>query len=374
MPALSLPQKKQSAGVDTILGVAVLTLSLSPFSLLSYAFTGAWIILLFLATAPPKYLPLPTLLVFLSLMVWLTLRFFNNIEAADPIEFSKSYFQFFTSALALLAIWSVTNRYYINLIYLGTIILLPTFIYTAIQVAELLIFGSTQSWFWLADYSITTATNADRFQAVNLLSYTRPVAQYHEPSYLALVAFAILLTLDKVISKYKSLLIFMGVATIIFSFSATVWILALGYYFIFYTSWRIKLVTCGPLIMLFLYYELAEFFRLSEIFVYGTSAWHRIGKPLHATMDAMHKFPLGVPLGNTDFVYDNSILVLMSYFGVLSVSIFAAVVFLFFAKKNYRKPLYFLVTAMMVNGAIITIESTLLVGMVFMLSRGVSKT
>jgi len=360
---------KRSVYVDSILGAAILTLSLTPFSVLGYAFTGAWAVLVFLMSLRPAQPPRPAILVFLFLMLWLKLQLFTNITHVDLVEFSKSYFQLFTSASALYAIWLAVHHYDINITYLSAVTILPTFFYMAIQVTELLIYGSTHSWFWFAEYSISTATSAERFQAVNLLSYTRPTAQYHEPSYLALVAFATCCFLADTASKYKPILILCSVATIIGSFSATVWILALGYYFLFFVSLRVKLLTCIPLSSLFFYYELSDFFRLSEMFEYGTSAWHRIGKPLLATKEALYNFPLGVPLGNTEFVYDNSILLLVSYFGVISMPLVAILAIIFFKKSSYQKPLYFLFVAMMVNGAIITIESTLLVGLVFMLKN-----
>ena len=364
-------KQKRSVFIELILGLCVLTLSLSPFSMAGYAFTGAWGVQAFLVNVWRTKLPKRAIFAFVLMMIWLLLRLFTNLSDADPQEFSKSYFQLLTSSVALYAIWHVVTHYHININFLSAIIILPTFFFTMVQVCELLIYGSTQSWFWVSDYSITTATNADRFQAVNLLSYIRPTAQYHEPSYLALVAFATCCLLDNAESKYKYLTLFFCLAVILASFSATVWIIVLGYFFWFFVPFIIQLLTFLPLLSLFLYYELYDFFRLSEIFHYGTSAWHRIGKPLSATVDDLQSLPLGVPMGNTEFVYDNSLFLIVSYFGVLSIPIFALLIFIFINNQRYRKPLYFFFAAMMVNGAIITIESTLLVGLVFMLVRRV---
>ena len=303
---------------------------------------------------------------FVLLMTWLLLRLFTNLPHTDVEEFSKSYFQLITSATALYAIWHLVNHYQININLLSAIIILPTFVFAATQASELLIYGSTDSWFWVSDYSITTATDAGRFQAVNLLSYIRPTAQYHEPSYLALVAFAICCLLDNSDSKYKYSLVFFCLLIIFMSFSATVWIVALGYFFLFFTPFILKVVSFPPLLFFFIYYEAYDFFRLSEVFQYGTSAWHRIGKPFTSTARDLENFPLGLPMGNTDFLYDNSIFLLISYFGVLSIPIFGLLVLIIIYKQRYRKPIYFLFAAMMVNGAIITIESILLVGLVFM--------
>jgi hypothetical protein len=79
----------------------------------------------------------------------------------------------------------------------------------------------------------------------------------------------------------------------------------------------------------------------------------------------INAYPFGVPLGNTRFVFDNSVLLMASYFGVLFLFAIPVVVFVSFIYAGVRIPLFFLLAAMMVNGAIITIESVILVGLVF---------
>jgi hypothetical protein len=298
-------------------------------------------------------------------MTWFVLQLAVNLNSADLVEFCKSYFQIVTSSIALYILWLNSDSLKAHASYLSAMVLIPTLFFTVVQVGELLIFGTSQSWFWLGDISITTATDAGRFQAVNFLSYIRPTAQYHEPSYLALVAFCFYCIQHSTHVSANSWIKSICLILVFVSFSATVWLLALMFILLFQLGLRTRLLTVLAVALLAVPLELYDFFRISEIFTYGTSAWHRIGKPLIETSLNINAYPFGVPLGNTRFVFDNSVLLMASYFGVLFLFAIPVVVFVSFIYAGVRIPLFFLLAAMMVNGAIITIESVILVGLVF---------
>ena len=78
-----------------------------------------------------------------------------------------------------------------------------------IQVFENILLGSSSTWFLLDSVSISTATDISRFQAMNLLSYMRPISFYHEPSYLGIVLLILLICANEL--KVKKIFIYITI-------------------------------------------------------------------------------------------------------------------------------------------------------------------
>ena len=173
---------------NLFLGLALLTLSLGFFSILGYSFSLANFTILYFFYYYLKFnnkFVYTTYLSIISYFLIIALFFFDSL---DFIEFLKS---FLLTSIILVVFISLLNKSIKNvninlqkiIIIIGIIIVL----FEIIQISEFLIFGTSNSWFFLDKISISTATDINRFQAVNFLSFMRPISFYHEPSYLGIV-------------------------------------------------------------------------------------------------------------------------------------------------------------------------------------------
>ena len=301
------------------------------------------------------------LLSYLLILVFFLFNYLINIGITDTEEFLKSYFQLLVSPILLLILYDQRNMIKDNLdLIINACVLVMTF-FVFLQVGEQYIYGSTNSWFLFDDISISTAENAGRFEAVNLLNYIRPIGQFHEPSYLALVAFLFYVINDSRDNKSR-FIEFLTLMTILLSISLTVWSFLFAYFLI------VKLRLIRSVIAIILIFvltsnlEFLDFLRLSEIFEPGTSGWNRIMKPFDEYIYVINNFPLGIPMGNTRFIFDNSFFLFACYFGVLSIPIFSIILILLFIEKIDVRIFIYVMATMFVNGAIITVESFMLIG------------
>jgi hypothetical protein len=105
-------------------------------------------------------------------------------------------------------------------------------------------------------------------------------------------------------------------------------------------------------------------FRFSEIFNAGTSGNERLIGPLDFLIDQFyykhHYF--GIPLGQSDLVFNNSFYLLFLYFGIITP--FILVIFicyiLFKFKSNSLKYLLAFFSLLFLSGAIFTLEDALI--------------
>jgi hypothetical protein len=236
-----------------------------------------------------------------------------------------------------------------------------------IQIIEQLILGTHQTWFLLDAVSISTATEVDRFQSVNFLNYFRPVSVFHEPSYMAVVLF-ILLNISYLF-EVSSMAKYLAVFGILFSMSTSI-ILFLFIFLFLKTRYKVFVFLFSLLFILlaiiYLQVDIKEYLRLSELVMEGTSGNERLVLPLKVVYEEVVKGYsfLGIPLGQSEVVFNNSFFLFFLYFGVLA----PLVIFLLYIYiRNHISiieliPAYFVgfLALLFVNGAFFTPESNLL--------------
>jgi len=259
----------------------------------------------------------------------------------------------------------ITSNFNLNKIISITSLLLVLF--SILQIAEYSIIGSSNSWFFLDRFSISTATDVSRFQAVNLLTFMRPISFYHEPSYLGIVLLILLICANELnVKKIFIIFIYIG---ILISFSTTALIFLLMYFFIINLK-NLKnfiLFIFVSIILLFFLLDkdsLDNIFRLSEILNTGTSGYQRLIGPYEYLIDQIfiRQQYLGIPLGQSNLIFDNSFYLLFLYFGVLTPLVFLSLFIYIFYKFKFNSLKYLIAffSLLFLNGAIFTLESALL--------------
>jgi hypothetical protein len=290
----------------------------------------------------------------------------------NVLEFLKSFF------LVSLTILSITSSKYYKLKWakrdtlkvVFTIIALVVVSFEIIQILEFYFYGSSKSWFFLDGYSISTAKDVGRFEAVNFLSYMRPISFYHEPSYLGLVLFCIFLW--GMVLRFNLFVMFVLFCGIILSFSTTILIFLSLYLIIniFINSNKFKILMYLTMITIVIFLfssDLLLLFRLGEIANNGSSGYSRLLLPLNVVYNSLfnNRCILGIPFGNLPVILDNSFFLIVCYFGLLFPFFF----FLMFGSvksqimDNSSKLIYsfVVVSCLFVNGAFFTPEVAVLI-------------
>lgn len=339
------------------------TLSLSVFSFGGYSFTGAWLIMLISAKVFQVRVPKYYFIGYSVILLYLLINYFFHADTADASEFSKSYFQIASSPFVMCILYAHRAKLFIQKSFISMVCVSITFLFVISQVLEFQLFGTTESWFLLDSYSISTAENVARFQAVNYLDLYRPIGQYHEPSYLGLVAFMFYI-LNDIHPKKDWLVKILTILIMLFSVSTTIYIFFVLYFSLFNIQSRYSGFFAAIIVILALKLgtDLTMLFRLDEILTVGSSGWHRIIKPFDEFILVIQHYPFGIPVGNNSFVFDNSVFLIASYLGIFSLALIVIALYLAVTKVASRRILIFVLTCMMVSGAIITIESFLMIG------------
>jgi hypothetical protein len=353
---------------NLFLGLALLTLSLGFFSILGYSFSLANFTILFFFYYYLKSNNKFVYISYLSIIAYfliLALLFFDSLKF---IEFLKSFL--LTSIMLLVFISSlnkpIKNENF-NLQKVITIIGVIIVLFELIQISEFLIFGTSNSWFVLDKFSISTATDISRFQAVNFLSFMRPISFYHEPSYLGIVLLIFLICANEL--KVKQIFIYIYIIGILISFSTTALLFLILYLIIknFNNIKNFTLIFFTILILSLFFIDqdiLNNVFRFSEIFNAGTSGNERLIGPLDFLIDQFYNkhHYFGIPLGQSDLVFNNSFYLLFLYFGILTPFILfifiGYIVFKF--KSNSLKYLLAFFSLLFLSGAIFTLEDALI--------------
>ena len=240
-------------------------------------------------------------------------------------------------------------------------------LFEIIQIIEYFIFGTSNTWFLFDMFSISTATDIGRFQAVNFLSFMRPISFYHEPSYLGIVLLILLICANELkINKIFILIYYLG---IIISFSTTA-LIFLVLYFILKNFIHIKNILWAFLLAFIIILlkvdneTLDSIFRFTEVLNSGTSGNERLIGPYDYLINEIfikrHFF--GIPLGQSDLIFNISFYLFFLYFGILTpilFFIFIAFIFLRF-KSDSLKYLVAFFALLFLNGAIFTLESALI--------------
>lgn len=323
----------------------------------------------------------------------LALIFFNPIYKKDLIIIlifvfffiSNLLYQFWalniwefikTFSLMIIAIYSFISLPRIDYKYFNLNVLKNVIVFSSIliitfgflQVFFFLFFNSTDLFFLFDKISISTAKNAGRFQAVNLLSYIRPISFYHEPSYLGSVLFLLLISSIKLkFNKFFSIFLFLG---ILGSLSMTVYFFTFLYLIFEFRKFYIFIFSIGFL-LLFIFFFFSEidlsFFRFSELTLAGSSGHERIIAPFNSILFEFNFVTtiFGRALGQTQKQLDNSFYVLLSYFGSFLPLIFYLIYIHVKTILVYTESIIiffiFFFNMLFLNGAIITPESQFLI-------------
>lgn len=350
--------------------LAILTLSLYVFRFIGYSFSIAFFLVGLLIVFSLKHIPLNSWIIYTLLLIHQYFVLVLFIFELDFIEFLKSFLLVNIAILGFIGSKFYVPKviYNLNFKLILSIAVIVIVLFELIQVLEYSSIGTSFSWFLLDKYSISTAEDVGRFQAVNFLNYMRPVSLYHEPSYLGLVLFSVLIWGESLkINLYIKSLIIIG---IILSFSTTIYLFMVLYYLPkLYSNKYIKVFFCLFVVYFIIKYNIAifEFFRLNEIATEGTSGYARIGAPFFQVLDILfyqNNF-FGIPFGQSPIMFDNSFFVIFSYYGILT-PLFYLLLFgsVFKSIKDYNKLYnYFLIVGacLFVNGAFFTPETSFLI-------------
>jgi hypothetical protein len=266
------------------------------------------------------------------LLLLIAVMIFNlilNIATVNWIEFIKSFI--LVGIFLYCYIFSCSTSARNNKIDYNYLVKACAFIlglFELLQVGQNIILKENSLWFIFDGVSISNATDIKRFSAVNLNGYYRPISFYHEPSYLAAIFFVLYAVNDVRIKSeiIKYILIFLIVLTL----SAT-FVLMLSMYMLvdifhkkrilFYKGFLLLMIP-----MLFWSSYLIDFFRIGEIAIEGSSGWYRFNMPFVETLKIVKSNWSGIPLGQINYQLDNSLFLIISYFGVFAIPLF---VFLF---------------------------------------------
>ena len=350
--------------------LALISLSLYVFRFIGYSFSLAFFLICLLILFSVKHIPLNSWRIYGFLLIHQYFILILFILELDFIEFLKSFLLVNITLLSIIGSKFYTPKiiYKINFRLILSIAVLIIVSFELVQVLEYSLIGTSFSWFFLDKISISTAEDVGRFQAVNFLNYMRPISFYHEPSYLGLVLFSILIWGDSLrIKIYVKALILLG---IILSFSTTIYLFIILYYIPkVYNNKYIKVLFFFSIVYFIIRYNVSifEFFRFNEIATEGTSGYARIGAPFFQVIDILfyqHNF-FGIPFGQSPIMFDNSFFVIFSYYGILT-PLFYLLLFgsLFKSIKDTTKLYsYFLIigSCLFVNGAFFTPETSFLI-------------
>jgi hypothetical protein len=348
--------------------IGLLTLSLGLFKISGYSFSIANILILHLFYIYVNKSNTKADIVYFGINIYLLVIAIFFIGNLDIIEFLKSYL--LTTIMLFVFLSSLVKPIILknfNLSRIISILSVALVFFEIIQICEYLILGSSNSWFLLDKFSISTATDVGRFQAVNFISFMRPISFYHEPSYLGIILLILLICANEL--KVKKIYLILIISGIILSFSTTALI-----FLILYTIFKnfnnfknILIVISISTVLLFFFIDketLDNIFRFNEILNSGTSGNERLIGPYDYLIDQFFhkKHYFGIPLGQSDLIFNNSFYLLFLYFGLFTPFLLLGfILFIFFRfKTNSIKYLIAFFSLLFLNGAIFTFESALI--------------
>lgn len=359
----SLSSNHKAFLISFVFLFSMLTLNISLFNVAGFTVTGAVVSVVFIFF---NYYKLIRKYRIVNLMIFIFFLNFNaviQIEYLDVEEFFKSYL---LTIFFLVVFFHTLSNEKINLpsASIHYLILLSSLCiigFQFIQMGEQFFLNSHKSWFYLAEFSTSTAEDVGRFQAASFLSYMRPISIYYEPSFLGFV----LLLLYSVNGEYGQLpkvqkLLGLGIfctlsSTIIFFFIL---------YLVMEKSKRLTgvIIAAGICLIFILLIILffPEVFRLNEIFFQGTSGHERLVRPLELTIIYLQTWPFGLALGQSSVLFNNSFFLLLLYMGVL-FPLFIGFMLIFVYKNlndivTFYKYIIILFALLFLNGALFTLE------------------
>jgi hypothetical protein len=361
---------------DTLLlAVTLLSLSLILFKVGGFTVSLAFVFnLYFLVSKPLLRSHLNIFFLFLSFFLF---NLFYQIWALDIVEFVKTFalFSFAIFTFLNLKRVSINNWSEKSLHFSVKLCAFITVGVAVLQVFEFLFFNTTNSYKIFDSISISTAESTDRFQAVNLLTFIRPISVYHEPSYYG----SVVLLLFMCVNALRMHLVwkFITFVGILLSLSMTVY-----FFTILYISYLLKDYKY-LILMIFGFFILASpeiwtMLRIDEISREGTSGNQRLVAPIYSIMYEFTKVytVFGRALGQTEKQLDNSFFVLFGYFGVFfPLLLYFIWRYIKITLNNSSAQLVFIIfflNILFLNGAVITPESQFMLFFLFLVLHNVS--
>jgi len=334
----------------------------------AYAITlAAFFTLIFIIKTFNK-IKISSISVFLSFICFLMFKAAINVLWIDVMHFFRSFLLTSVFIYCYISSFTIKSTFIFKVDYRSFLIYSTVLIvgFELLQILEQFLLGSTDLWFLLDGLSISTADNIDRFEAVNFLGFSRPISFYHEPSYLGTVLLVLFAVND---IQVKSKLVYF---TLLFSILLTLSSTAVLFLFMYvltnfinqHQRSSVLIILFAILALIVMQVDLVSILRIDEIFVIGTSGWYRVMFPMEATIKVLEGSPFGIPLAQAEFIYDNSLFLIISYFGVLTP--FLALGWIVFIKHKLKTMIftikYFVVffCTLFLSGAIFTFESTVL--------------
>jgi len=351
--------------ITSVLLFSILTLNISLFNFAGFTVTGAVVSLFFIFLAYFKKIKIHRIQSLIFFIFFLITNAITQMGELDAEEFLKS---FLLTLCFLFVFFNTLSNEKINLpsASIHYLILLSSLIivgFEFIQIGEQFLLNSHKSWFYLAEFSTSTAESVGRFQAAGFLSYMRPISIYYEPSFLGFV----LLLLYSINGEYGQLpklqkLLGLGIfstlsSTIIFFFIL---------YLVMERSKRLTgVIIAGGICLAFVLSIILffpEIFRLNEMFAPGTSGHERLVRPFELTFSYLQTLPFGLALGQSSVLFNNSLFLLVLYMGVL-FPLFIGFMLLFVYKNlndivTFYKGIIIFSALLFLNGAIFTLEGT----------------
>ena len=306
-------------------------------------------------------------LLFIHAIVALLLQIVN----VNFFEFIKTYSLLILATLFFTGIGYTASKSRINqktlrVVYKALISFVLVFAFA--QVFEFMFYGNDRLYFILDNYSISTAEDAGRFQAVSMLSYYRPISFYHEPSYFGAVALMLLIGSRALnISRGWQILSFLGV---VLSLSATVYFFCLLFVLIElivrYNHFIIWIAGTIILLTIITSNQIVALFRFSEVFNPGTSGHERLIAPLINLWNDMNGnlSYFAIPLGQFSIQPNNSLFVLIGYYSFVTPLVFMGIKSIIkswgLSRINRLNYYVFFGLILFLNGAIISPESQMI--------------
>jgi len=360
-----------------LLSVTLLSLSLIIFKIGGFAVSVAFIFnLYFLVSKPLLRSHLYIYFFFLSFFLF---NLVYQIWALDLVEFIKTFALFSFAILTFLNLKRIIIRNWseTSLQYTVKFCTLITVGFALLQVSEFLLLNTTNYYKIFDSISISTAESADRFQAVNLLSYIRPISVYHEPSYYGSVMLLLFMCSNAL--RMHIIWKFITFFGIVLSLSMTVYFFTILY--IGYMLRDYKYIIAILLIVGYVFFtgsEILSLIRIDEISDEGTSGNERLVAPIYSIISEFTKVytVFGRALGQTEKQLDNSFFVLFAYFGIFfPLLLYFIWRYIKIALKKRSSQLVFIIfflNILFLNGAIITPESQFMLFFLFLVLHHVS--
>ena len=319
-------------------------------------------------------------IVFGTVTLYFIALFLFYFDQSSPLEFFKTFLLALATLLVFLCSFYSSRSTCLNLELLTVVkySILAIVFFELLQLFELAILNQTKLWFIFDPISTSTATDPKRFSAIFNPDYIRPISFFHEPGYMATILLVLLIMGRNLgLSLLQSVICCVG---IFLSFSAGAIIFTLTYYLgcLFFKSRKyfFVLLCCLLILILLKATDLVTFFRLNEIVLHGTSGYIRLTEPFVETLRLLFLFPLGIPLGQNTYAFNNSFFLLISYFGFFSIAVYGGIVLgiLKRIKLNINRFAYLiaLLSILFCNGSFFTLTTVfllLLINLVFLRSH-----